>query len=300
MGGPEVVEFVDVPLAPPGPGQVTIDVRAAGMNPADYKRFAKADAATPVPLGFEVSGVIHAIGPHTEIASGGGAVGDEVIAFRIAGGYSTAVTVDATNVFAKPAALDHPEAANLLLAGTTAAEMLSVTGVGPGDTIVIHGASGAVGASATQQARLLGARVVGTTGERTADAVRRFGGVALRYGDGLAERLHEASPDGYAAALLITGTDEALDTSLQQVRDPSRLVTVSMTDRARAAGVRHVSSSLADSMAFRNGVRADLIALAARGDLVVPMDSTYPLDRARDALAHLASGRAKGKVALVN
>jgi NADPH:quinone reductase-like Zn-dependent oxidoreductase len=299
VGGPDVIEFVDGPLPAPRQGEVSIDVRAAGMNPVDHKRFAKAGAVTPMSIGFEVSGVIRAIGPQTEIASGGGAVGDEVIAFRIAGGYSTAVTVDASTVFAKPASLDHPQAANLLLVGTTAAEMLHVTGVGPGDTIVIHGASGGVGASAVQQARRLEAEVIGTTGEGTADAVRCFGGVPVRYGAGLAERLREAAPGGFDAALLITHSDEALDTSLDQVRDHARLVTVGATDRTRAAGVRHVSSGFPDSAAFRDAIRPELIALAARGELVVPMDRTFPLSEARAALTYLASGQAKGKVALV-
>src|SRR4029078_2378470 len=160
----------------PGPGQVTITVRAAGMNPADHKRFAKGPAndpsALPHPVGFEVSGGIEALGPDTEIASGGGRVGDEVLAFRISGGYAEQVTVPAAAVFAKPAALDHPAAANLLLAGATAAEMLHVTGARAGDTVVVHGASGAVGVSVLQQARELGVRCVGTASPHNFDTGR--------------------------------------------------------------------------------------------------------------------------------
>ena len=118
----------------PGPGEVTIAVRAAGMNPANYKRFAKGPAndpsALPWPIGYEVSGVIEALGPDTEIASGGGAVGDEVLAFRLAGGYAERITVPATAVFAKPPALDHPAAANLLLVGTTGRDAARDRGAG--------------------------------------------------------------------------------------------------------------------------------------------------------------------------
>ena len=119
-----------IDLAPPNKGEVTIEVRAAGMNPADYKHFAAGQDRSLLPLtvGYEASGVLSALGPGTEIATGGGAVGDEVVAFQIMGAYASHVTVNASDVFAKPANLTFPEAANLLLVGTTASEMLHVTG----------------------------------------------------------------------------------------------------------------------------------------------------------------------------
>ena len=163
LGGAEVLDLVTVELPAPGPGEVTIEVRAAGMNPSDYKGLARGDRVSlPRPVGSEVAGVLAALGPGTEIASGGGAVGDEVLAFRIAGGYASAVTVPAADVFAKPAALDFPAAANLLLAGATAAETLHRVKAAAGETILVHGASGAVVVSVLQQARLLGVRAIGT------------------------------------------------------------------------------------------------------------------------------------------
>ena len=103
---------------------MTIEVRAAGLNPVDFKLFSGARGADPdalpLPVGLEVAGVLNAIGPDTEIASGGGEVGGGVLAFRVSGGYSSALTVPAADVFAKPATLDFPEAANLLLVGGTA------------------------------------------------------------------------------------------------------------------------------------------------------------------------------------
>src|SRR3954467_15482518 len=108
------LEEYDVP--PPGPGEVTVEVRAAGMNPADYKRVANADPeAFPIAVGYEVAGVISAVGPQTRIASGGGRPGDEVLAFRVAGGWATELTASAADVFAKPPSITFPEAANLLL-----------------------------------------------------------------------------------------------------------------------------------------------------------------------------------------
>jgi NADPH:quinone reductase-like Zn-dependent oxidoreductase len=150
--------FEDYDVPPPAADEVTIEVRAAGMNPADAKHVARGKPEDfPRPLGYEVAGVVTATGADSVIATGPVAVGDEVLAFRVLGGWATDVTVPAADVFAKPNGLSFGEAANLLLAGCTASEMLHVTGVGRGDTVLVHGASGAVGVSVLQQAALLGA-----------------------------------------------------------------------------------------------------------------------------------------------
>ncbi|MGI3779507.1 MAG: quinone oxidoreductase family protein, partial [Janthinobacterium lividum] len=208
-GNLDGLELQEVTPPAPGPGEVTIEVAAAGLNPADYKRVLHGQDpdALPAPIGFEVAGVLSAIGEGTEIASGPAQVGDAVLAFRIAGGYASSVTVPAKDVFAKPADLDFAEAANLLLVGTTAAEMLDVVQAQGGETILLHGASGAVGVSVLQQARRHGVRVVGTAGERSFDVVRRFGGIPVAYGPGLADRVRQAAPGGVAAALDGVGTD---------------------------------------------------------------------------------------------
>ncbi|WP_197537370.1 quinone oxidoreductase family protein [Modestobacter italicus] len=301
FGGLDVFELVDVDVPPPGPGEVTIAVTAAGMNPADAKRVARpGDRSTlPIPIGYEVAGRLTALGPDTEIGSGGGEVGDEVLAFRIAGGYATEVTVPASAVFARPASLAPEEAANLLLAGCTAAEMLHVTGVGEGDTVLLHGASGAVGVSVLQQARLLGARVVGTAAADRADVVRRFGGEPVRYGDGLADRVRALAPDGVDAALDAVGTDEAVDVSLELVADRQRIVTVAAMGRAEESGFRAIGGTMPASAAYRDSVRARLVELAGQGELVVPVARTFPLTEAVAALELLQGGHPGGKLALL-
>ena len=298
-GGLEVFELVATDVPAPASGEVTIAVRAAGVNPADYKHIASGDFIEPVPIGFEVSGVITDLGPDTELASGAGAPGDEVIAYRVSGGYATKLTVAAADVFAKPAGVEHPAAANLLLAGTTAAEMLDVTGVAAGDTVILHGASGAVGVSVLQQARLLGAHVIGTAGRDRFDTVRKFGGTPVRYGDGLESRLRELAPEGYAAALDAVGTDEAVDISLSLVDNRDRIVTIAAMKRAPQEGIHLIGGSLPASAAFRNRVRPRLIALADEGKLIVPIARTYPLADAREALAFLQDGHPGGKLALL-
>jgi len=300
FGGSEVLEYVDVEVPAPGPGEVTIDVRAAGMNPADTKHTRQGDPSDlPIAVGYEVAGVLSAVGPDTEIASGGGAVGDEVIAFRVDGGWAERITVPAADVFAKPSALGFPEAANLLLAGATAADMIRVARAAGSDTVLVHGASGAVGVSLLQQLRPLGARVIGTASERNADTVRRFGGEWVAYGDGLEARVRDLAPSGVDVALDCVGTDEAVDVSLALVADRGRIVTIAAQGRAARDGFPAVGGGQPESKAFRDSVRQRLIDLAGAGQLEVPVARTFPLAEAKTAAELLESQHPGGKLALI-
>lgn len=299
-GSPETWTFAEQEVRRPGPGEVTLRVRAAGVNPADYKHVSapRAGLSLPVPIGYEVAGEVLELGPDTRLASGGGAPGDAVVAFRIQGGYATEVTVPAADVFAKPPALSDEEAANLMLAGATAAQMLDVTRVREGDTILVHGASGAVGVSVLQQAAELGARVIGTASESSFARVRRFGGTPVEYGPGLAERVREAAQGPIAAALDTVGTDEAVDVSLELVADRDRIVTIVASARAEEHGFHAIFGAQPQSAAYRDAVRPRLLALAAEGRLQVPIARTYPLAEAPEALRFLADGHPGGKIAL--
>ena len=300
FGGPEVLRQVTVDVAPPGPGEVTIEVGAAGMNPADYKHFAPGQdrSLLPLTIGYEVAGVVTALGPGTHLA-GGGTAGDEVVAFQITGGYASAVTVKASDVFGKPAALSFAEAANLLLVGATAAEMLHVTGVADGDVVLLHGAAGAVGTSALQQACLLGAQVIGTAAEANFDAVRRYGGVPVRYGAGLEERVRAAAPGGISVALDTVGSAEAIDVSLAVVSDRHRIVTIAAPDRAKAGGVQWIGGSNPASGRYRAAQRTRLLELATDGHIRVPIAQTFALADAQAAVAALMGRHPYGKLALV-
>ncbi|MFF1541779.1 NADP-dependent oxidoreductase [Microbacterium sp. NPDC058269] len=300
-GSPDIWEFVEAEVPAPDAGEVTIRVHAAGVNPADAKHVAvpRSGVQLPVPIGYEVSGEISAIGADTRIGSGAVEIGDEVVAFRVRGGYATEVTLPAEKVFAKPSTLTHPEAANLLLVGTTAAEMLAVTGAAPGETILLHGASGAVGVSVLQQARLRGIRVIGTASEARFDEVRTFGGLPVQYGPGLADRVRDLADAPIAAALDAVGTDEAVDVSLELVSDRQRIVTIAAAGRAEAEGILAIAGSMPESARFRDEVRSELIALAQNGDLVVPVARTFPLSAAPAAHRLLASGHPGGKLALI-
>jgi NADPH:quinone reductase len=301
FGGPEVLEKRTVDLGPPGPGEVTIDVRAVGMNPADYKHFGPGQdrGLLPLTLGYEVAGTVSALGSGSVLASGGGTVGDEVVAFQVVGAYASAITVKASEVFAKPPALDFPQAANLLLVGTTASEMLHVTNVGRGDVLLLHGAAGAVGTSVLQQARLLGAQVVGTAGPENFDAVRRYGGIPVEYGEGLEKGARAAAPGAFTAALDTVGSDEAIDVSLALVGDRQRIVTIAAPVRAKADHIILIGASNPASGPYRASQRARLLQLAADGHLEVPIGATFALDDAPAALSALMGRHPYGKLALV-
>jgi NADPH:quinone reductase len=300
FGGPEVLRNVEVDVPDPGPGQVTIDVRAAGMNPADAKHIAPGQdrKLLPLPLGYEVAGVVMAFGPGTELASGAGAVGDEVVA-QVSGGYVTAITTSASSVFAKPSPLSFPEAANLLLVGTTAADLLHTSGAKEGETVLLHGAAGAVGVSVLQQARLMGVRVVGTASRTNFEFVQVYGGIPVEYGPGLLDRVRAVAPEGIAAALDTVGSQEAGDVSLALVADRHRVVTIAAATRAEADGYVFVGASNPASGPFRARARSRILNLARDGELTVPMAETFKFADAPAAFAALTSPHPPGKLALV-
>jgi NADPH:quinone reductase len=300
FGGPEALEEVSVEVPEPGPGEMTVAVRAVGLNPADYKMFASGGdpASLPMPIGFEIAGVISRLGPSTQLANGGGAVGDEVVAFQLSDGYSTVLNVPQGDVFAKPPALSFAQAANLFLVGTTAADAINVVSVSPDETVLVHGAAGGVGTSVVQQAVAIGAKVIGTASERNFDAVRGFGATPVAYGLGLEERVREAGGERVDAAIDTVGTDEAVDVSLELVADRRRVVTIAAFGRARQDGFPFVGRDNPKSQPFREAVRESILELAAAGKLTVPVGQTFPFDQAPVAVAALKGRHPYGKLAL--
>lgn len=302
FGGLDDFVFAPIEVPAPGPGEITVAVTAAGVNPADLKHVRRAadPALLPLPIGYEIAGTVIAIGHDAVLGSGEGAVvGQRVAAFRIHGGYAEALTIRAADAFALDRRVGDDEAAGLLLAGCTAAELLHRCGAVAGDTVLLHGASGAVGSTVLQLARRAGVRVIGTAGVDRQDAVRRFGGIPMVYGTGLADRVRTAAGGApLVAALDAAGTTEATATSLDLVADRTRILTVAAPADARAHGFTALSGAQPDSAAFRNSVRPQLLSLLADGELTVPIAGRYPLAEARAALEVVASGRAHGKVVL--
>jgi NADPH:quinone reductase len=298
FGGPEVLRSVDVQVPAPRPGQVTIEIRAAGMNPADAKHIAPGQdrELLPLDLGYEVAGVVTEVGAGSRQLS----LGDEVIAALVTGGYATAMTVPATDVFTKPRNLSFPEAANLMMVGTTAADLLHTSAAARGETVLLHGAAGAVGTSVLQQARVLGVRVVGTASQANFDLVRQFGGIPVEYGPGLLDRVRVAAPGGVDAALDTVGSKEAGDVSLALVADRTRVVTIVAAARAKSDGYVFVGAANPASGPFRAQARRRIVALAESGELIVPMAQAFAFEDAPAAFTMLTGPHPAGKLALAN
>ncbi|WP_024285702.1 NADP-dependent oxidoreductase [Cellulomonas sp. KRMCY2] len=298
-GGPEVLHLIDVDPGPPGPGQVLLEVRAAGVNPADWKRYSGAwgtdPAKLPMRLGFEASGVVRAVGPGVADVS----VGDEVIAYPVDGAYAEQVLVPATSLVPKPPLLSWEKAAGLLLAGATAAHALKATAVGAGDTVLVHGASGGVGAMAVRLAHLKGARVIGTASPANHEYVLDLGATPIAYGPGLERRVREAAPAGVHAVVDTAGTDEALETSIAVVSDLRRVATLAGFARGTQLGIQVLGGVTAKEIAIRAQARHRLVELAAAGRLDVRIAAKYHLSDAAKAHRLGMGGRTPGKIILV-
>ncbi|WP_457134354.1 NADP-dependent oxidoreductase [Mycobacteroides abscessus] len=298
-GGADVLEFRDITTPGPGPGQVLINVKAAGVNPIDWKLYSGAFGTDPdklpMRLGLEISGTIAAVGAGVD----GLVPGDDVIAAGQIGGYATRVIAAADQVFKKPASLSFNEAAGFLLTGQTAAHLLEATNVTEGDTVLIHGAAGGVGLLATQLAKARGATVIATASAARHDQLRGYGALPVEYGPGLQERVSAIGP--VDAALDLVGTDEAADVSLALVADKGRIATIAGFGRAASDGFKALGGGPgADpGTEIRLAARPELIRLAGNGELKVTVDRTYPLSDARQAHEYGQTGHARGKIILL-
>jgi NADPH2:quinone reductase len=304
-GGPEVLEVRDVEVPSPRSGEVTIEVRAAGVNPYDCKVYSGTmgsdQGRLPLALGVEVAGVVTAVGDDATGPAGIVEIGDEVIGFPVTGGYAAALTVPATSVFPKPQALSFEQAAGLSQVGVTAYHLLEATGVGLGDTVLVHGVSGGVGLAAAQLAADRGAMVIGTASAHRHGQLREMGITPVEYGEGLVDRVRAVATDGVDVALDTVGTDEAVDSSLELVDDHDRIATVAAFGRAGDAGIKLLGNGPgADpGTEIRDRARLVLTALVERGLLRVVVARTFPLADAAAAHELVMEGHAGGKVVLV-
>ncbi|MEF9902828.1 NADP-dependent oxidoreductase [Streptomyces sp. P9-A2] len=294
-GGPEVLELTEMPEPRVGPDSVLVKVRAAAVNPVDWKcREGYLDQVLapvfPVVPGWDVSGVV--VRPGAAVPEF--AAGDEVIGyvredFLSRGTFAEYVAAPVRALARKPRNLSFEEAAGLPLAGLTAYQVLhKVLRVKRDETVLVHAAAGGVGSIAVQLAVHLGARVLGTASERNHDFVRSLGGEPVAYGDGLAERLRELAPAGVDAAFDSVGGD-ALKASVTALASGGRL------------------ASIADPAVVEHGggywfVRPDpqdlghLSELAEQGVVSVHVSETFPLERAADAHRLNQEGRTRGKI----
>ncbi len=300
FGGPEVLATVAAGVGEPGPREVNVRVRAAGVNPVDHKFYSGVygsdPALLPMRLGREAAGVVTAVGEGSAWH-----VGDEVIVYGggANGLYATEVTVPAAAVVPKPAELSWEIAAGLLLAGATAMHTLAATGVATGDTVLIHGAAGSVGQLAVQLGVRRGARVIGTAAPARHGQLREWGAEPVEYGPGLADRVRALGP--VTAAIDTVGTDEAIDVSLELVADQSRIATIAGQGRAAGTGIKKLGGGPGSDPGTEIRAHAweELVPLAAKGELHLVIARTFPLAEAADAHRFVREGHAGGKVILL-
>ncbi len=304
-GGPEVLAVEDLPTPDPGPGEVRIAVRAAGVNPVDYKLYSGAFGADPanlpMRLGFEAAGVVTAVGADAAGPAGRISLGDEVIAFRAAGAYAAELVVSGSSVVAKPSTMSWEQAGGLMLTGATAVHALEAVGLRGSETVLIHGAAGGVGLTAVQLAVGRGATVLGTASSGKHDLLRELGAIPVAYGPGLADRVRAAAPQGVDAAIDCVGTDEAVDVSLELVRDRSRIATIAAFGRGAKAGIKLLGAGPGGDpgVQIRNAARLQLTEAVAAGRLRVFVANTYPLREAATAHREVMAGHTTGKIILL-
>lgn len=294
-GGPEVLEYGEVRDPKVGPDQVLVKVRAAAVNPVDWKcregyLDSLLDAVFPVVPGWDVSGVVVRPGASvTEFA-----VGDEVIGyvredFLSRGTFAEYVAAPVRTLARKPRNLSFEEAAGLPLAGLTAYQVLvEALGVRRGETVLVHAAAGGVGSLAVQIGVHLGARVIGTASERNHDYVRGLGGEPVAYGEGLAERVRALAPDGVDAVFDTVGGD-TLKTSARLLAPEGRLVSIADPEVVSHGGRYYFVRPDAEDL-------GKLSELAEQGILSVNVQETFPLERAADAHRLNQEGRTRGKI----
>lgn len=289
FGGPEVLEVVEIEAPLPRPGEVLVEVYAAGLNPAESalrrgEPMAGAPGVLPARQGRDLAGVVLAVGPGVERFSRG----DEVMGWGD-GAQASHVAVPETQLMAKPAGLSWEVAGSLATAGTMAWNAVEGLALGPADTVVVTAAAGGVGCLAAQFARLRGAAVIGTTIEMRFDLLRQFGVIPTEYGPGLAARVRVITSAPVTAFLDFLGgqAQEAVALGVP----PGRVLTV-LDERAVEA---------ADAVRVEPG---DLVALGRVAALLaahqvrLPIADVFALDEVGDAYRALDRRDAPGKIVL--
>jgi len=290
-GDPEVVEWGEAPDPHPGPGQIRVAVRAASVNPIDWKAFSGLmSGGEPMAgtgyLGYDAAGVVDEVGEGVT----GVSVGDDVFG---RGRNTQAEYALLDSWAAKPPSIDWAVAAAAGVAGETAERGLRLLEVKAGDTLFVDGGAGGVGAVTVQMALTRGARVIASASEANHDYLREIGATPVLYGQGLAERVRAAAGGPVDAVFDVAGKTPVEDL-ISLVSEPSQVLSVANFAAGRA-GAR-VTGGGADSRPMR--ALAQVADLLAQNKLVIKVQ-TFPFDRAAEAYRISQAGHLRGKLVLV-
>ena len=294
-GGIDVLQVVDVDRPVPGPGQVLVRVKAAGINPGEASLRSGALAAIwpatfPSGQGSDLAGVVEELGEGV----GGFAVGDEVLGFTDKrASHAELVLAEARDLIHRPGNVSWEAAGSLFVAGTTAYAAVRAVSVGKGDTVVVSGAAGGVGSIAVQLARNAGATVIGLASEVNHEWLADHGVIPVAYGEGVAGRIRVAA-GGKVDAFIDTFGAGYVELALDLGVQPDRIDTIIDYAAAQKYGVKTEGNSAAASA----GVLAELAGLIGEGLLDIPIARVYPLARVRDAYRKLEQRHTRGKIVL--
>ncbi|HEY2506290.1 MAG TPA: NADP-dependent oxidoreductase [Streptosporangiaceae bacterium] len=294
-GGTDVLDVVEVPQPVPGPGQVLVRVRAAGINPGEAKirdglLHSRFPATFPSGEGSDFAGIVAEAGPGVT----GFAAGDEVVGWSDnRASHAEYVVAEATDLARKPPGVSFEVAGALPVVGFTAYAAVRAVGASTGDTIVVSSAAGGVGSIAVQLGRLAGARVIGLAGPDNHDWLAEHGVIPVSYGAGAADRIQQAAEK--IDAFVDTYGDGYVKLAIDLGVEPSRVDTVADFAAVDKYGVKADGNSAGASAR----VLAELVSLVGDGKLEVPIAATYPLSDVRDAYDRLASGHIRGKIVLI-
>lgn len=291
-GGPEVLERLEVPTPAPGPGQVLVRMRAAGVNPADIKvrdgrRREAVEARFPMAVGREAAGTVVGLGRGVESL----AVDDEVFGPTAAGTGALAelVLLDAAGTTRRPAAVSAQEAACIPVAVGTAYDVLAQMGLAAGSTLLVIGAGGGVGTAACQLGRDAGLTVVGVASIAKRDLVEACGATHVESGDGWAGRVRLLAPQGVDGVLDLVGTPVVEDAAALR-RAGAPLVSPAAPAAATALGGGGAKRRRTTA------VYAEVADLGAAGRVRPVITNTYALRDAADAVAEVETGHSAGNV----
>jgi NADPH:quinone reductase-like Zn-dependent oxidoreductase len=293
-----VLDVRDVPVPEPGPGEVLVRVKAAGINPGEAKirdgsLHERWPATFPSGQGSDFAGVVDKLGPGVTTV----AIGEDVIGWvDTRSSQAEYVVAEAANLARKPPSLPWEIAGAIPVVGFTAWAMVRAVDVKPGDTVVVTGAAGGVGSIAVQLAKRKGATVIGLAGPSNHDWLIRHDVIPVVYGDDAADRIRNAAPNGRVDAFLDTYGGDYVELALNDLKvSLERVDTIVRFDAAAKYGVKVDGNAAGASAA----TLSELATLAAAKEVEIPLEHTYPLDDVRAAYTQLAKGHGRGKIVLI-
>ena len=295
-GDVDVLYVADVDMPEPATGEVVVEVRAAGINPGGMAirsgaMHERLPATFPSGEGSDLAGVVIAVGPEV----GTFAVGDEVMGWsERRSSHAEYVAVPVDQLIHKPAELSWEVAGSLYVVGVTAYAAVRAVAAGPGDVVAVSAAAGGVGTVVVQLLRTKGATVLGIASPANDDWLIAHGVTPIAYGDGLADRLRAAAPDGIDAFIDLFGP-EYLDLAVELGIAPDRINTIISFPRAAELGTKAEGSMTATNTT----VLQEMADLVASGQIEIPIAGRYPLERVRDAFVELQDRHTRGKIVLI-